>query len=216
MVRGTGKSERSEYVEMAGKTGTAVVDYFRADQGRKKYQGSFAGYFPADNPKYSLIVLMSDPRKNGYYGGDVALPAFREIAERVMALEPVGLNTLAVNEEQAEGEEEAKSIPEVQLASFAYKPDINALSKALQIQYELVTESDWVDWTKGEADRLEAREMTESTMPDLRGMGLRDAVFLLENAGLKVRVKGVGKVKRQSIRAGKEVSKGTQVILELS
>lgn len=211
VLRGTGENGQSPYVSIAGKTGTAVIDYFRSDQGRKKYQGSFAGYFPVEDPKYSLIVLMSDPRKNGIYGGAVALPAFKAIAEGVMALEEVDWQP-PVNKEPDSAQTEDF---EVSLASVAYKPDLNVIADMLDVKYKSTAETDWVSWKMKSGDHLQPVEMPESKMPDVRNMGLRDAVYLLENQGLRVDVRGVGKVRRQSIRKGENVSKGTRVILDL-
>ena len=209
MVRGTGESEQSEYVTMAGKTGTAVVEYFLENGGRRKYQGSFAGYFPVENPKYSLIVVIYDPTTNGYYGGTVALPAFRSIAERSMA-RTEAKDLRSVTDSVAT----EKSI-EVAQASVGYRPDMELLGAAFGMPFEQVEESDWVRWESGEKQQLLKCTTSAGEVPDLVGMGLRDAVFYLENAGLKVSVKGTGKVKKQSVRPGTKVSRGTRIELQL-
>jgi len=207
MLRGTGKNNQSEYVSMAGKTGTAVVDYFRSGEGRKKYQGSFVGYFPVEQPQYGLIVLLSDPKQNGFYGGAVALPAFKQIAEHVMAMTP-GKYVAA--------QKDSNAVDAVYtVASFAHKTDIEQIAKTVGVEYTNVVESDWVAWEAGEGDELAARSMDDLEIPNLKGMGLKDAVFLLENAGLEVQTKGIGKVKKQSVKAGKKVSKGTRIQLVL-
>jgi cell division protein FtsI (penicillin-binding protein 3) len=89
VLRGTAKRMQSPYVTYAGKTGTARIDYYLPDDGRKNYQSSFAGYFPADKPQYSCIVVINDPKGGKYYGSAVALPVFVEIAEQCMALVPM-------------------------------------------------------------------------------------------------------------------------------
>ncbi len=207
MLRGTGKSHQSEFVTMAGKTGTAVLDYFRSGEGRKKYQGSFVGYFPAEDPEFGLIVLLNDPRQNGFYGGAVALPAFKEIAEHVMALTPT--EYLATHKDSTTVKESYT------VAAFAHMTDIEEIAKTLKVEYSNVVESDWVSWEAAHGNELAMRSMDGLEIPDLRGMGLKDAVFLLENAGLEVQTRGVGKVKKQSVKAGKKVSKGTRIQLVL-
>ncbi len=203
MLRGTGKDHRSAHIEVAGKTGTTVLDYFR-ESGRKKYQGSFAGYFPADNPRYSLIVLLYDPMKNGFYGGQVALPAFMEIAERVSALEPV------------EWKPDTVSVEGEYLVSAGYSEDMNTITGELGIAFGQVVESDWIEWKRSsETSVIGAVSIENGIVPDVVGMGLRDAVYILENAGLEVDPVGVGKVRKQSIKAGTKVSNGTRVRIEL-
>ena len=82
--KGTGSKLYSKDFSMAGKTGTAKVDYHKTD-GSMYYASSFAGYFPAENPKYSCIVVVHKPNtsKNNYYGADVAGPVFKRIAQKV-------------------------------------------------------------------------------------------------------------------------------------
>lgn len=81
MIRGTGKNLYSEDFSMAGKTGTAQMNY--GNRGGMYYASSFVGYFPADNPKYSCIVVIHKPTKHSYYGGDVAGPVFKRIAQKI-------------------------------------------------------------------------------------------------------------------------------------
>ncbi|MDX1476067.1 MAG: penicillin-binding protein [Saprospiraceae bacterium] len=206
VLRGTAKAHRSEYVSFAGKTGTAVIEYFKNSSDRKKYQGSFAGYFPADDPQYSCLVMIYNPRGSEYYGSDVALPAFVEIAEGVMALSP--------RKSSIDG---SRNKPDSNLppVKFAYKTDIQEIGNALDVRFDEIADSEWVALENPQRNALTARNMEDMRLPDLRGMGLRDAVFLLENAGLEVSTSGAGRVIRQSVRAGTQVSKGTRVQLVL-
>lgn len=208
MERGTGKDMQSDIVTIAGKTGTAVVDYYRPEQARKKYQGSFVGYFPADEPQYSCIVMIYDPKQGGYYGSAVALPAFREIAEGITALTPA----------QPKRDDHDRSGPRFPEVRFAYATDIEEIGRALDIGYRKTTEGEWVHAVQAEQKDeviLASHPAVDSELPDLRGMGLRDAVFMLENAGLEVTPEGTGRVISQSIRAGTKVSKGTRITLVL-
>ena len=205
MLRGTGKDKQSDYVQIAGKTGTAVLNYFGNGEGSKKYQGSFAGYFPAEQPKYSLIVVVYGPTQHGYYGGSVALPAFKDIAEQVMALDPV------------EWKQDTTMLSSDYMVAAGFGKDVEVITQELGVAYGSVAKTDWVMWKQGqENEDIEPREITTSKMPDLMGMGLRDAIYLLENAGMKVHYNGVGKVRKQSVKAGENVSKGAQIYLELN
>ncbi len=88
--RGTGRNLYSEYFPMAGKTGTARTEYWMSDwSSNRRYISSFAGYFPADNPKYSCIVVIHKPStKKGYYGADVTGPVFKRIAQKIYTDSP--------------------------------------------------------------------------------------------------------------------------------
>ena len=169
--RGTGSDIYSKNFSMAGKTGTCQTEYW-LEAG--KYIASFAGYFPAEDPKYSCIVVIHKPNKKiGYYGGVVSAPVFRKIAQKIYSDTPV--------------------VDEVKLA----KENTGAVEKDFETYY------------------VKAQK-TEATMPNVKGMSAMDAVSLLENMGLKVEFKGIGKVKSQSLGAGKKVSKNQKVVLELS
>jgi cell division protein FtsI (penicillin-binding protein 3) len=92
VIRGTGSRMYSETFSMAGKTGTARTDYANFEEWKKdkKYISSFAGYFPADNPKYSCIVVIHKPStKVGYYGADVSGPVFKRIAQKIYTDTPI-------------------------------------------------------------------------------------------------------------------------------
>ena len=91
VTEGTGKLIHTENYEIAGKTGTARVEYWKKDQGMQ-YRASFAGYFPADKPKYSCIVVVHKPNpQKGYYGGGVTAPVFKKIADWVYSKTPIPL-----------------------------------------------------------------------------------------------------------------------------
>jgi cell division protein FtsI (penicillin-binding protein 3) len=170
---GTGHRLYSENFSMAGKTGTAQKNYVGKDPDKLRYISTFAGYFPADNPKYSCIVVIHEPDKSvGYYGADVSGPVFKSIAQKIYANNPM--------------------VDEVE--------SLNAINVELEKAYEQY----FVD------ARKEVR-----TMPNLKGMSGMDAVSILENLGLKVEIKGNGKVKKQSISQGTELDKVSKIVLEL-
>lgn len=210
---GTAYSMRSEWYRFAGKTGTAQVGYQRLKTRTniKGYQASFAGYFPADNPVYSCIVLLSKPQLGGFYGGDVALPVFREIADKVM-ITKVELYPV-VNAEPAE------KLPSSALPTndAGWNEDLKRALRELNIPYHYLSKGDWGVLKAMPPDSLKliSRIVKPNLVPNVVGMGLRDAIFLLENNGLKVRINGqVGKVREQSVRPGTS-AKGQTVYLRI-
>ncbi len=184
VVRGTASNIYSSNFSMAGKTGTAkkYMPRYKNKKGEtiaghystKHYVASFAGFFPADKPKYSCIVVIHDPKKEkGYYGATVAAPVFKEIAQKIYTTTPI--DNQSVNDKT-----EFKSI-EKQYLNF---------NKKLSKNY--------------------------TEIPNVTGMPGMDALSLLENIGLKVKVFGVGKVKTQSLKKGQKLKKGATIILKLS
>lgn len=171
---GTGHRLYSPNFSMAGKTGTAQKNYVERDPDKLAYISTFAGYFPAENPKYSCIVVIHEPDKSvGYYGADVSGPVFKSIAQKIYANNPV--------------------IDEVR--------DLRFENQELETDYQ--------------------RYFTEAQkehhfVPDVKGMSGMDAISILENLGLKVEVKGNGKVRKQSISKGTALKKVKKIVLELS
>ena len=173
VIRGTGRKMYSENFSMAGKTGTVRTDYSNNDEWSKdkKYVSSFAGYFPADNPKYSCIVVIHKPStKVGYYGADVTGPVFKRIAQKIYTETPLI--------DELESLEVVNSEVENQFESF-YK----------------------------------TAQTYKTIMPNVIGIPAMDAIALLENMGLKVKLEGVGTVKSQSINTGTKVKPNQVVVL---
>uniref|UniRef100_UPI0030D8CD3B penicillin-binding protein n=1 Tax=uncultured Planktosalinus sp. TaxID=1810935 RepID=UPI0030D8CD3B len=158
---GTGRSLYSPDFSMAGKTGTAQTEYWMEDfESNRRYISSFAGYFPAENPKYSCIVIIHKPRvSTGYYGADVAGPVFKSIAQKIHIDSP-----------------SSDVIDNLEILQASIKNDFQDYYELSQKQYAAV--------------------------PNVKGMAGMDAVSLLENLGLKVKVSGNGKVKAQSVPEG--------------
>ncbi|WP_343531537.1 penicillin-binding protein [Pedobacter sp.] len=189
--------------KIAGKTGTAqVADANLGYKAKRQYQASFVGYFPAEKPKYSMIVVINDP-KGAYYGALVSGPVFREVADRIYASDVKMYNKV---EEHFAGNTVA---PEAKAGqSQATKKVYNAFGvKALYAAKSEYFNS--VDTNNGVA--YEENTPIKGVMPNVNGMGLKDAMFLLGNVGLKARVKGSGKVVSQSIQAGSKIGKGLMV-----
>ena len=213
--RGTAKNIRNNNYKIAGKTGTAQIankESGYSDKSRISYQASFAGYFPADNPKYSGIVVVNAPSRNVYYGNLVAGPVFKEIADKVYAtnFEMHESLNLATNETTNE--------VKIPYTKNSYKDELKfALTDlGINVNDEDIV-SDWVLTTKLDSCvKLSNRTITENLMPNVKGMGVKDAVFILENLGLSVELQGRGTILNQSIASGSRISKGDLVVLEMS
>ncbi len=210
---GTANALRSSWYRFAGKTGTAQVGYQRLDNITriKGYQASFAGYFPADDPVYSCIVLLSKPRQGGFYGGQVALPVFREIADKAMVAKEVLYPV--VNARPAE----PLLSPALPTNDAGWNEDLKRVMRELKMPYYYLSAGAWGVLKASPPDSLKliSRTVKPNLVPNVVGMGLRDAIFLLENSGLKVRINGqVGKVREQSVRPGTR-ARGQTVYIRL-
>lgn len=205
---GTGKGLASPLYKIAGKTGTAqVADANKGYRVDKKYQASFCGYFPADNPKYSLIVVVNNPRKGTYYAASVAGPVFREIADRVFASDINMFDPL--KDQKFTGN---LSFPE---AKAGERKATQAVYKAFGIKALFASNSDYVSIDTNKGVFSQEVKIAEGFVPDLSGMGLKDALYVAGNSGLKVVVRGRGKVVMQSLAPGTIVQKGLPITIEL-
>ena len=191
---------------VAGKTGTARIAGPNGYDGR--YRASFVGYFPAEAPRYSCIVVIADTRSGIYYGSSIAGPVFREMANKVYATDPTfheRSQGLLTEEHRLPG------------AKDGAREELVTLYGAFGLPYDGDNISDWVTVTTGDsAAVLSPRTIQPSKVPDVRGMGLRDALYLLENAGLRVQTKGSGTVRRQSLAPGSAIKRVSSIIIELS
>lgn len=192
---------------VAGKTGTALVANGNRGYGDHIYQSSFAGYFPADQPQFScIVVIRNKPFAKKYYGGLVAAPVFKEIADKLIALKMEKLPM-----EQHEPEDSERKF------YTGYAQDIKKILRDVAVHFkDSVQQQEWSVLT-GVNDQLALipRTIENKLMPDLSGMGLKDALYLLEKMQLPVAFRGKGKIKNQSVRAGEPVKKNQQVMLEL-
>ena len=172
--KGTGSKLYSQDFSMAGKTGTAQVNYNKGKD-NMYYASSFVGFFPSDKPKYSCIVVVHKPNtaKNNYYGADVAGPVFKRIAQKIFTDAPSTNEIKNLN----------KKINKQEVAYSVYNDKINSEKKVL---------------------------------PNLKGMAGMDAIALLENLKIKVKIIGTGKVKKQSIQPGEALENIKTITLELS
>ncbi|MCB0763340.1 MAG: penicillin-binding protein [Flavobacteriales bacterium] len=209
---GTATNLRGAHFDIAGKTGTALV----ARNGSYKqhgisYQASFAGYFPADAPKYSCIVVVNGPTMSGYYGNVVAGPIFKEIADKIYS------NRLEL---QQEVHLAAADGPRTPISLSGNAQDLRTAFKALRVPVEHDVEGEWATTQAGDSTvTMVARAIPTDGMdmvPNVLGMGLKDAIYILENRGLRVRFEGSGMVKRQSLTPGTRALQGSTITIELA
>ncbi len=190
---GTAKNIKNAVYKIAGKTGTAQI----AENGKyiKKYNASFAGYFPADKPKYSCLVLIHKPNGGSFYATTVAAPVFKEIADVVYATQ------LDIHPEMDD-----------QTVNTLYAEYNGPTS---QVEWLEKLGVDLTGTKSGSQMQTFDEFVSNKSVPDVRGMGLADAVFILENLGLKTKITGKGNVKSQSISAGSSLKRGDDINLKL-
>lgn len=206
VTNGTAKSvfKNSPY-SVAGKTATAQIV---TDKGynKKNYQASFVGYFPADNPKYSCIVVVNNPTMGSYYGSIVAAPVFREIADKVTAT-------------HADIQIDNFNFSNVKYPStiYGYSTDLKTVYSELgMIQKKTSVEEQWSSVIiKNKQASFYTKTQHTNILPNLLGMTAKDAIYILEKLGYNVRVKGRGKVYKQSVKAGSPVVKGKEIRIYL-
>lgn len=209
ITEGTGKTIiKSPFYRVAGKSGTAqVADGNKGYKAKRQYQASFCGYFPADNPKYSLIVVINDPR-NGYYGAQVSGPVFREVADRVYASD--------VNMYDALKDQKLTGNIKMPSAKAGEKKATQRVYKAFGIKTLFAANAYYVTVDTNRGVVNPEIKIVEGSVPDVGGMGLKDALYVLGNSGLRPIVRGSGKVMKQSIMPGTRVGKAYPIVLELN
>jgi len=200
---GTARNLLNSHYKIAGKTGTAQVALNKEGYVESLYQASFVGYFPADDPKYSCMVVVNAPSKQIYYGNLVAGPIFREITDRIYVRE-YGM--------QSDDPEQAERILQAPYSKSGYSKELKSVFSYLDLPLKLEEDAKWVS-TRSEAEGVvvHARTIPDPMVPNVVDMGLKDAVYLLESRGLKVVVDGRGTVREQSLRPGTLI-RGKEVI----
>ncbi len=207
---GTATNIKSDLYQIAGKTGTAQIarqKHGYQSGGNTTYQASFVGYFPADKPAYSMIVVINNPKGWLYSGSQVAAPAFREVADRIFATQ------IMVPEETYDPHMLA-SMPRFK---NAFTEDLRTIYKELHCR--LIDNATGITGSTSitrDTVKLFDKPMAEKLVPEVEGMGLRDAMYVLENAGLKVRYSGRGIVKSQSLPPKSPIGNKQTILLELT
>lgn len=206
---GTGKPAYSPSVRIAGKTGTAqiAVGGSYTAQG-KQHQVSFCGYFPADKPVYSAICVIRRPRIGYPSGGTMSGEVVRNLAERIYS------NKMPLDIKKTEKDSTAVLIPDLKGGK------VKAMKYVLnELNIDFKKDSIDTEWAVSRQEdryvQLMGRKTIEHLVPNVVGMGAKDALYLLETAGLRVSLSGAGKVRSQSISPGNKVVKGQTISLTL-
>jgi cell division protein FtsI (penicillin-binding protein 3) len=213
VLSGTGKHIQSPYYKIAGKTGTAQVCDKGIPYSARVYQGSFVGYFPAENPRYTMIVVIRTKKNSGsYYGGTIAAPVFRMVADKIFA----------------NGQGSWKGGP---VDSFSKNPDKGIMAKtstvfnqrlllqSIKMPIDCTRRPGTIASVKSDSSHkviVAEKQLVQNIVPDITGMSLKDAVYVLEKQGLKVRIMGAGVISAQSLAPGSVVRKGQTIIIQLS
>lgn len=210
---GTASNLRFGAYSIAGKTGTAQIanaKYGYKYEQEVSYQASFVGYFPAEAPEYTCIVVVNGPSNDVYYGNRVAGPVFKEIADKVYAQ-----RFDLIDDVQPTKNGIALNVPVSMSGSSA---DLTTIFNELNVPVQ--DESDGYDWvstkTQEEDVVLERRSIKADRVPNVMGMSLRDGLYLLEKSGLNVKIQGKGMIKKQSIPPGAQLDRYNAITIELS
>jgi cell division protein FtsI (penicillin-binding protein 3) len=194
---------------IAGKTGTALVADGAKGYSEKKYNASFVGYFPADNPKYSCIVVVNRPEAGKIYGGAVAAPVFKEIADKVYATQ------LDIHDQKERVVFSKQYLPAAGKGNYQ-----DLKTSLLAMSYPVMMPSHNPEWAAMDSSRagivLQPAYIGTDTIPYLGGLTAKDAVYLLEKAGLSPVIQGKGVVSEQSLAAGSPLISGSEILITLS
>lgn len=196
--------------KVAGKTGTALMANGSRGYADHIYQSSFAGYFPANRPMYScIVVIRNKPFAKKFYGAAVAGPVFKEIADKLYAL---GNNTY---------ETAYRTQPVADSGTYLYAGSLSDFRDIMNVmEWKFMDSAAARDWGSMYAMKgnkvMKPLALSDKLMPDVRGMGLKDALYLLETMQLKVSAKGKGRVKEQSIAPGALLQEKQEVLLALN
>lgn len=207
--RGTAIAIRDSKYKIAGKTGTSQK--IKNKRYVKEYYTSFVGYFPAEAPRYTMIVVVDSPQID-QYGADAAAPVFKEIADKIFIKDLERQQSWA-SLTQKDVFKINQDLPNNQVS---YAKDVQTISEELAMQSVFKSGGEWLvpSSTKVSVDWNE-RKLNANKMPNVIGMTLRDAVYILENRGIKANYQGTGRVKTQSVSPGKDIPIDGKVTLSL-
>ncbi|MCU0355164.1 MAG: penicillin-binding transpeptidase domain-containing protein [Cytophagales bacterium] len=202
--RGTAANIAGSPYKIAGKTGT--TQKLRGGRYTKSYYTSFAGFFPANRPKYSCIVVIDAPQGFQQYGADVAAPVFKDVADKIYALDVEMHKTLP--------KRRTDGFPVVRAGNL---DDLRYLCDEIGVSNHAT--ANLQEWAVADAGSNSItwhnRHARPGQVPDVTGMTLRDALYILENRGLRVRYQGRGRVVRQSQTPGAMALRGSTISLAL-
>ena len=210
---GTAHSLKTDMYSFAGKTGTAVtaLDNRGYNKANKIYQSSFMGFYPAEKPEYSIAVVIQNGHESRLaYGGAVAAPVFREVADKIYASDISNSRFF-------------HATPVIDSSAYNYyglKSDINKILSVLNMPYlDSAVAGYWrsINMYDNKVILNAINNPAQpATMPKVLGLGLKDAVYMLENYGLKVIAGGRGKVIYQSLQEGTTFTKGQTINIQLN
>jgi cell division protein FtsI (penicillin-binding protein 3) len=210
ITEGTGKAVFADMpFRVAGKTGTAHVAGGNVKYHHGVYQASFVGYFPADKPAYTcIVVIKTKPHAPMHYGGQLAAPVFREVATKLYAMYVQRTNPAPI---------QWKSDSSFNAYSGSTS-DIKNIMEAVNVQYaDSGNKKTWgVLYTNPNKPYVKPTEVIKKQVPDVRNMTLKDALYLLENMKVKVITKGRGKVVAQDVSPGTAITKNQSITLLLN
>jgi cell division protein FtsI (penicillin-binding protein 3) len=210
VLEGTAKKLWTPYYSIAGKTGTALVANGKRGYADKIYQSSFAGYFPANDPQYTCVVVIKNkPHAARFYGASVAGPVFREVADKLYAI--------AV--EKQKPLQSRIQVDTLLALKNGKGSELKEILNTLRLPWQgAVSSTNWVSANVNDQRQIALQPVRQAkgAVPDVTGMGLKDALYLLENAGLRVEIRGAGKVTTQSIPGGTKIGRDQKIIIELS
>jgi cell division protein FtsI (penicillin-binding protein 3) len=218
---GTGKAASSKVVAIAGKTGTAQLAKGKLGYkgGGTSHQVSFCGFFPADHPKYSAIVVIREPHGEIPSGGKMAGGVFKEMAEKIYARQLRLLPGDKIPETKKTKPDSLRTRPALYpVIKGGQVKNMNTVLKALNVPFMANIENGtrWVQASSSDAGvSLTSKEITKRLVPNVVNMGARDAVYLLGEMGLNVTLSGRGKVVNQSLSPGSFILKGQRITLIL-
>lgn len=209
VTEGTAKEVFKDFpFPVAGKTGTAHVAGSNIKYYDGVYQASFVGYFPANEPEYTCIVLVrTKPHAAIHYGGQLAAPVFKDIATKLYAMYVQGKKAAPL-----------QLTPDSSVNEYAgYGKDIHEVLNRLNVKYSDASKGPWnTVQTNAQKISITTEPVNNKQMPDVKYMTLKDALYLLENMNMKVVVRGKGKVVAQDIAAGTPITKNQTVTLVLN
>lgn len=203
---GTARNIFTTSYQIAGKTGTALVAAQNHGYADHVYQSSFIGYFPADHPKYSIAVVINNPTKGNYYGALVAAPVFRAIADYAFAND-YSVHPILVDQQPSAPFQTKTTVLDNDLRTISHQMNLPAANPQAGQSFQYLMTSSSMKSTQ---------DPSNDEVPDVTGMGLRDALYILENAGLKVHTIGYGFVASQSIVAGSPLVKDQTIVLTMN
>ena len=208
VLNGTAKGIKNKHYSIAGKTGTAQIAQNNKGFNKTNYKASFCGYFPADDPKYSCIVVINNPKKGQIYGSQVAAPVFKTISDHIFS------NHMEIA--QDEQNELEYSNPGIYYKAGAAS-DYESIYTQMNCSPQIDLGSEYVICLpKGDSTHYATRKIHKDRVPKLIGMTAKDAVYLLEDLGMQVQLRGRGFVKEQSLLPGSKATKGKIITLKLS